>query len=666
MSGEIVHMKEPRIRLAAIFTGLLFVVLFCAFTPLNNIKLQNSPLAGGHFPLASFACLLILLVVVNPILSLIKQEWRFYSQELLLIWSMVTVATGIAYTGFMRTFLINITTPEWFTTTSSNLGGALLPLLPPSLFPKDPGEIRVLYRGIEGGVDLSWFEVLHRIPWMTWTIPMLWWGLFVLMVYMAMIGMTGIFAHQWIENEKMNFPLLRVPEILSQEADKKRLWKYFSHRYFLIGFGIPVFLHLINGLHTYFPETPEIPTLVLLQPYIPKEGLLSGFYKMKIYIYPAFIGFAFLASKQVSFSLWVFFIMGGLFPGLLQSLGWRLPAAAIGTTFGPVFSRAEEMQMIGAFAVYFFFILWLARGHLSLLAQSIFDSSKSIENHRGFLSPRTSFYLFVLGFAGVTFWLTFCGMGFLAALLFLGVCFMLQLVSSKLICQGGLPYYTLTLAPSDGFLAAIDTRFIAPVTLYLGLIIQKVAFLDLRESLMPSLVHSSKLSGDSNPRSRFFWALVLAIFAGLVVSFVSMLALYYKFGIDSLPDNWAIETSRRIHENASHLLSHPEGEKPWSIIFALVGIAMMTFLVMGYHLFIWWPFHPIGYLTTYSSAMQISWFCFFIGWFCNMLTLRYGGANFFGEARRLFIGLIVGDMVMAIVWLIVGIFTPISYHVLPL
>ena len=56
--------------------------------------------------------------------------------------------------------------------------------------------------------------------------------------------------------------------------------------------------------------------------------------------------------------------------------------------------------------------------------------------------------------------------------------------------------------------------------------------------------------------------------------------------------------------------------------------------------------------------MQILWFGFFIGWLCNTLVLRYGGMMLFKEVRRVFIGLIVGDITMAIVWLIVGLFTP--------
>lgn len=661
-------MRETRLRYRAIITGLFFVILFCVLTPYNNIRLQNSPIAGGHFPLASFATFLFILIVLNPLLSLIRRSWKFNHHEAFLIWAMITVATGIAYTGLFRTFLINITTPAWFElATPSSPGHPIAVSLPASLFVWDPSAVGNLYAGLEGGIDLSWWQIVSRIPWTAWTVPMLWWGLFIILVYMAMIGIVGLFSHQWIDNEKMNFPLLRVLEIMSGEAQENRLWRFLTHRYFLIGMSIPVFLHLLNGLHTYYPQVPQIPTLILAQPYIPKEGLLSGFYKTKIYIYPAFIGFAFLASKQVSFSLWFFFLFGGLFPGLLQIAGWRLPAAALGTTFGPVLSRVEEMQMVGAFPTFFFFILWLAKDHLKTVLLSL-AGRQAPEGVRyyGLLSPRPAAILFFIGFSGVVAWLLFFGMDPLSILLFLGVSFMIQLVAARLICQGGLPFFTLAVAPLDGFLAFFNSRLIPGLSLYLGAVVQKVIFLDLRESLMPSLFHSSKLSVGSHPTSRFLHGIIWAIIVGLVVSFMAMLAFHYKFGINTLADDWAIQSSRRIHEDVLQLLNYPEAHKPWSMIFTVTGAVIMFLLVMGYHLFIWWPLHPIGYLVTYSSAMQILWFSFFTGWLCNTLILRYGGIGSFTEARRFFIGLIVGDMAMAILWLVAGLFMPVSYHALPL
>ena len=122
---------------------------------------------------------------------------------------------------------------------------------------------------------------------------------------------------------------------------------------------------------------PQIPTLVLAGPYFPKYGLFSGFTKLKIYIYPAFIGFAFLTSRQISFSFWFFFIAGGLLVGFLNLLGYNIPAAALGVTFGPTLSRPEETQMIGAYVVFFLFLFWLARHHFSSVLHDAFRISGS-------------------------------------------------------------------------------------------------------------------------------------------------------------------------------------------------------------------------------------------------------------------------------------------------
>ena len=659
-------MRGTRLRWHAVITGLALVLLCSAFTPYNNVKIHNSPLSGGHFPLVSLICLLVLLVCINPILSLINKSWRFHKSELLMIWSMVTVGSGIAFTGLMRTFIINLTTPQWFGTAAGEVGRVLVPLLPGNLFSKNPEMVRTLYNGLDGGLDMTWWQILTRINWSEWVLPLIWWGCFISMVYMVIIGMVGLFSHQWIENEKMNFPLLRVTEILAEESEKGTLARFFGQKFFVLGLCIPLLLHLFNGLHTYYPQVPQIPTLILAQPYIPKEGLLSGFYKAKVYIYPAFIGFAFLASKQISFSLWAFFIAGGLFPGLMQSLGWRLPAAALGTTFGPVLSRVEEMQMVGAFLIFFLFILWLARQHLMWVVRSVFRGGEGGEEMQGLLRPRSALFMISFGMGGLVLWSGIVGMSLFPAIVFLAVCFCFQLVATRLICQGGLPYFTLALAPMDGLLAFIDTRLITPLTLFMSAVIQKMTFLDLRESLMPSVFHSSKLSSGSEPRRRFLGSILLAIALGLVVSFVAMLALYHKFGIATLPDDWAVETTRRVHENVSQLISHPEAPKEWSMIFTGIGAGIMLVLVMGYHHFIWWPLHPIGYLTAYSTAMQVLWFGFFLGWLCNVVVLRYGGVSLYREVRALFIGLVVGDLVMAAVWLVVGLFASISYRVLPL
>jgi hypothetical protein len=91
----------------------------------------------------------------------------------------------------------------------------------------------------------------------------------------------------------------------------------------------------------------------------------------------------------------------------------------------------------------------------------------------------------------------------------------------------------------------------------------------------------------------------------------------------------------------------------------------MLVLVACYHRLFWWPIHPIGYLTAYSSAMRILWFSFFIGWIFNVMCMRYGGVILFKKLRFFFIGMIIGDFFMGGFWAIVGLFSDASYLVLP-
>ena len=101
------------------------------------------------------------------------------------------------------------------------------------------------------------------------------------------------------------------------------------------------------------------------------------------------------------------------------------------------------------------------------------------------------------------------------------------------------------------------------------------------------------------------------------------------------------------------------------IALALAGALVMLILVICYHRFYWWPIHPIGYLTAYSSAMRILWFSFFVGWVCNALCMRYGGVVLYKRLRLFFVGLIIGDFLMGGIWAVAGLFSDSSYLVLP-
>ncbi len=653
------------IRLRSVIMGIILAVVICAGTPINNIYHQATPLGGGHFPLAPFFIFFLLAILTAIINRIFRPRTLLHGTELLVIWIQMVIGSGIAYTGLARTFLINLTAPIHFASTGNRWEEMLHPLIPAALTPTSKEAVELLYNGLPTGREMGWFDVFFAIPWQAWIQPLLLWGGFILLCYLLIILLINLISRQWIHNERLNFPLLKVPETIGQSIDENGFFSFLTNKFFLAGLLIPVCLHLLNGLSFYYPTIPHIQTLVLAGPYFPDYGIFSGFHKLKLYFYPAFIGFAFLASRQISFSFWFFFLFGGLFYGLLSVAGYSIPAAELGTSFGPTLTRPEEMQMIGAYGVFFLFLTWLARYHLLAVTKEALFLVPRSQTRTEWFDVRISFWGVIIGFAAIIYWFIALGMKPLTASLLVLSFFMIMMVATRIICQGGLPYFTLTAAPIDGLLTLFGTKMFSGTSGLLAGMAQKVLFVDLRESLMPSIVHGRKIHHGKSPTGLLFFGLTLTVLVSTLVSLAAMMMLCYKFGIRELELEWATRTTISVFENVFRLTFSPVESGDWVTIFTIGGALFMLVLVFCYHKFYWWPIHPIGYLTAYSSAMRILWVSFFIGWACNTLCMRYGGVVLFKKFQLFFIGLIIGDFLMGGCFAVAGMFTDTSYQVLP-
>ena len=64
----------------------------------------------------------------------------------------------------------------------------------------------------------------------------------------------------------------------------------------------------------------------------------------------------------------------------------------------------------------------------------------------------------------------------------------------------------------------------------------------------------------------------------------------------------------------------------------------------------WWPLHPLGYALCGSWTMILLSFPCLLTWVVKGALLRYGGMRAFVRFRPLFLGMILGEFTMAIVW----------------
>ncbi|HUV05009.1 MAG TPA: DUF6784 domain-containing protein [Armatimonadota bacterium] len=67
--------------------------------------------------------------------------------------------------------------------------------------------------------------------------------------------------------------------------------------------------------------------------------------------------------------------------------------------------------------------------------------------------------------------------------------------------------------------------------------------------------------------------------------------------------------------------------------------------------------HPLGYALCGSWTMIVFWFSCFVAWVVKSLVLRYGGMRMYVKARPWFLGMILGEFGMAVVWTLISAVT---------
>jgi hypothetical protein len=178
--------------------------------------------------------------------------------------------------------------------------------------------------------------------------------------------------------------------------------------------------------------------------------------------------------------------------------------------------------------------------------------------------------------------------------------------------------------------------------------------LDLREFMMPYVMNGLKMADEVKMKRRHLLiGMGAAMVIGLFVSFYSVLKLCYNHGALYLMSGWG----GYMNQLNSILFSPPTGTDWTNTGFLIFGSVFIVFLIWIRTVFLWWPFHPIGYTMFSSWATFQLWFSIFLGWIMKYTVLKYGGLKAYRQARPVFLGFILGEMVCAGIWMIIGMIT---------
>lgn len=205
---------------------------------------------------------------------------------------------------------------------------------------------------------------------------------------------------------------------------------------------------------------------------------------------------------------------------------------------------------------------------------------------------------------------------------------------------------------------------IAPASITMIALFEQAFVRDIRATLMPFLMDGYKISDSMNVKKRQVTiAMVCSVVIAVVVSYAAVLAFMYKYGGVNL-DNWFTQgypggvTSSRIAD----LLNRPRKPSIRDIISMIAGGGGMIFLLWMRRLFLWWPFHPLGYIMGISWPVLQLWFSIFIAWLAKVIVLKIGGIKVYRMLVPGFLGLILGEFVTIGVWALVDFFLGVKGH----
>lgn len=628
--------------LRAALIGLLIAVGFAAILPYTDLYLQGSRLAFNHLPITALITLFLLITLVNTLLLKLSPRRALRAIELAGIYIMVLVAAPLPSGGYAEYFPTVTTAGFYFATPENDYQIKFQPYLTEKLHgltnwlaPQDPRAIKWLYEGLPPG---------KAIPWGPWMAPLIAWGIFVVLLVAAFYFLAMILRRQWIEYERLTFPLAQVPLEMVAQADKPSLaTPFFRNRVMWAGFFIIALLDSVNSLRLYFPSMPSINMMHLRIFQGLKNRPWNALQDIEIFIYPAVIGISYLLSQEVGAGIWGFFCFNKLQKVILFAYGLDR-GGRLGSVDANSFLRVQE---IGGFFVLAFVIFYAVR-------RQIADAFRRREPPDP-TAPMTSRWA-TAGFVVTTLllaaWGWASGMNYFFALLGIVIFYVMALGLTRLVNAGGLLWVEANWLPYDVINIAFGSTNIPVRTLLVLGMEQIMLMFDQRIITMPYLMDASKIAHSTRLRGRHFALIVAAaVFLSMVVGCISVLVVAYHFGGVRL-DQWYFRDGPVFpYEDVAATMAEPAKLTAFGAFSFLWGVGVMSLMVFLNKNYLWFRISPLGYLFGSTWTMAHVWFSVFLGWLCSYLATRGGGFRFYRQMRPFFIGMVLGEFVTSALWL---------------
>lgn len=580
--------------------------------------------------------ILTLLILANLVVRRYKPSWALEPGELLVVYTMLAINSALCGHDMLEILVPIVGHLNRYEPLEARYQ-ELLSLIPAWLRVEDQTALQSAYIGQE-----SIYRPMNFVPWLR---PLAWWGAFTMALCAVLWGMNLLLRKQWVENEKLSYPVIQVPILLVTETDT-----LLRNRLFWTGFALAGFIDMVNGMNVLFPLLPRIPIVHIynIQQFFPERPWadMGGGW---ISFYPFAIGMCFFMPTNLAFSCWFFFFF------------WkaeRVLASYIGIHGMPGFPFVEE-QTAGGYYGIALIALWVTRHHFKRVFLILIGRSVERETAWEREEVRIAAMLLIGGSAFLIWFCLKAGMTLPIVLVVFGLYFLLSIAITRMRAELGPPAHDLHHAGPQlqivKFLGMSNMRRDYPADLAM------FGFFNFfnrayRGHPMPHGLEAFRIAERLKLDNRRY---LIAMFASIPVSiacaFWAMLWVFNKYGAAAQAVGPGEYFGREAWEEVYRWFTLPEIHQMQPTYAILVGLAVSIFLAVLRMAFRWWPLHPVGFAISGSWGMEQIWLCVMVAWVIKVILLKYGGAKAYKPVVPLFVGLIMGDFMVGSFWNLYGI-----------
>ncbi len=635
------EIRNPKSAIRAIILGLILVPVNVFVLLYMEVGFRNSSSGAGAGPYPStislFANTILLLVMLTALNGLLVRRFPRIALdrgELLVIYVMFVVSTAIVSIDFLDVLMPMIPFSFRFATPENKWAETILPHIPTWISVRDPEALRGWY---EGNTTLYTWD--HIRPWI---VPVAVWSGVIFVMLSVMFAVNTIVRRQWVNNEKLLFPIVELPMQITEPGHRllrsKLMWA---------GFSIAGGISILNGMQLFYPSLPTIPVKMWDISPLMVGSPWNAIGWTPVSLYPYAIGLGFLLPVDMLFSCWFFFVM------------WRV-IRILGAVNG-VYENTPEFpymnqQALGAYYLIAVFVLWSARKHLRKVLRVAVMGEHDPDEAEGPMRYRTALLILVVGVVALMWFFSLIGLHWWTAVVCVSLYFFLALAIAKMHAEFGPPAHDLhMIGPEIVVTDLLGTRAFGAGELT-GLSWFWWFNRAYRSIPIAYQLDGLKLGQRTNISQRYMAvAMGLASVSAVISGFWIFLHFGYQRGASVGMAGHVVWFGHEAFGQRlpSWLVSQkaPDAAKIFAIGW---GMVFTYFLYLMKVRVGWWPFHPLGFAISTSYSIGTLWLPLMIAWAAKCLTFKFGGLKGYRIALDFFLGLLLGDFIIGCLWPIVG------------